>query len=162
MVKRKAGSERGWKVRVRLRRNTNFFYFLLFFSCLQRLASLLSLPHAGRHRCYLKNWEKTTVSWCIPPHTTPMSFSIVLMVSFSIHVFISLKYLNRLFVSITKPPPPPPPTPRLALSVIGWGEETTDTSDLFSVIVASQFNMDCEHSSCIQVIFPRCQTILVV
>lgn len=94
-----------------------------------------------------------------------MSFSIVLMVSFFIHVFISLKYLNRLFVSITKPPPapsPPPPTPRLALSVIGWGEETTDTSDLFSVIVASQFNMDCEHSSCIQVIFPRCRTILVV
>ena len=92
-----------------------------------------------------------------------MSFSIVLMVSFFIHVFISLKYLNRLFVSITKPPPAPsPPTPRLALSVIGWGEETTDTSDLFSVIVASQFNMDCEHSSCIQVIFPRCRTILVV
>ena len=59
-------------------------------------------------------------------------------------------------------PSPPPPTPRLALSVIGWGEETTDTSDLFSVIVAGQFNMDCEHSSCIQVIFPRCQTILVV
>ena len=90
---------------------------------LQRLEGLLSLralsaKTSSRATSMLP--KKVRKNDCELMYTAPhysLSFSIVLMVSFSIHVFISLKYLNRLFVSITKPPSP---TPHPATSTVRY------------------------------------------
>ena len=122
------------------------FLFIFFFFLLTTPGGLVKLARAQRENLMpgdvtsmlpKKLRKKRLWADVYPPTLLPCHFRLSWWY-LSPSMFSLVWSINRLFVSITKPPPLPPP-PRPALSVIGWDEETTDTSDLFSDIVASQF-----------------------